>query len=86
LLFEQSLLEVVLQRAVGFRCLVGQRQANDDVDIGRTDVRAGSLRERPGEIPWRQATGQVDPLAPRPYVTQQRQQRPLASLGRGRNR
>jgi hypothetical protein len=82
LLVEQSLLKVVLQSAVSLRRLVGQREPDDDVDIGGADMRPGSLGKSPGQVPGGQAASQVDPLAPWPDVAQERQQRPLAALGR----
>ena len=79
LLVEVRLLQVVLERPVRLRRLVTEREADDEVDVGRSHVSAHPFRQLSDEIPGREATDEVDALAPGPEIAQQRDERALAT-------
>lgn len=59
LLLEVSLLQVVLECPIGLRGLVPEGEADDQIDVGRADVRPRALRELTDEVPRGEAAGQI---------------------------
>ena len=81
LLVEVRLLQIVLERAVRLRCLVSEREADDEVHVGGADVSARAFRELPDEIARREAADEEDALAPRAEVAEQCDEGTLAARG-----
>ncbi|TML04139.1 MAG: hypothetical protein E6G36_07160, partial [Actinobacteria bacterium] len=78
LLLEPCLLQVVLECAVCLRRLVAKRKADDEVDVGRSDMRAGAFRELADEVSRRETACEVDAFTPRAEVAKQGDQDALA--------
>lgn len=78
-LLKLRLLQIVLQRPVRLGCLIAECKADDEIDVGRTHMSAGTFGEFPDEVSRCQAASQIDPVFPWPEIAKERDQHALAA-------
>jgi hypothetical protein len=72
--------QVVVERSVGLFRVRWDRDADDEVDVGRAYVQSGILGQPPDQVARRQSANEVDPFVPGSDVSKQGDQRPFASI------